>query len=118
KPSYSHALKLSKDTGISGFGSGITRMQFANCLVFLGICHPPDADEMADIVFDHKDKGAFEGLQCLGLQVSLQSTKSTVREAFHCVYDFLHHNLSDTDKALLGFGAIFVEHMLCKVSRW
>ncbi|KAJ7584522.1 hypothetical protein C8J56DRAFT_1053976 [Mycena floridula] len=24
KPSYSHALKLSKDTGISGFGSGIT----------------------------------------------------------------------------------------------
>ncbi|KAJ7582350.1 hypothetical protein C8J56DRAFT_793166 [Mycena floridula] len=118
KPTYQHALNLSKATGIKGFASGITQMQFANCLVFLGLVYPPSSDEMADVVLENKDKGAFEGLQRLGFAVSSHSSQPMVRSAFRCVYDFLDHNLSAEDRHILGFSAIFVEHLLCKVSRW
>ncbi|KAE9406573.1 hypothetical protein BT96DRAFT_774745, partial [Gymnopus androsaceus JB14] len=109
---------LAKDIGILGFGSGITQMQFANTLALLGICDLPSCDTMAKIVQANKRMGAFEGLQRLGLQVNARSAETHVRAAFRCVYDALDHLLTPRDKALLCFNAIFVEHLLCKVSRW
>ncbi|KAE9408425.1 hypothetical protein BT96DRAFT_763992, partial [Gymnopus androsaceus JB14] len=109
---------LAKDIGIPGFGSGITQMQFANTLALLGLCDLPSCDTMAKIVRANKHMGAFEGLQRLGLQVDAQSAETHVQAAFRCVYDALDHLLTPTDKDLLCFNAIFVEHLLCKVSRW
>lgn len=38
--------------------------------------------------------------------------------AFKCVHDHLNLHLSERDKEILDFGPIFVEHLLCKISRW
>ncbi|KAE9383357.1 hypothetical protein BT96DRAFT_761752, partial [Gymnopus androsaceus JB14] len=109
---------LAKDIGIAGFGSGITQMQFANTIALLGLCNLPSCDTMAVIVRANKRMGAFEGLQRLGLQVDAQSVETHVQAAFRCVYDALDHMLTGPDKQILCFNAIFVEHLLCKVSRW
>ncbi|KAJ8079431.1 hypothetical protein PM082_021947 [Marasmius tenuissimus] len=118
RKSYKEALALSENTKLDGFRSGLTRMQLANTLALLGLCELPSCDEMADIVHMHKNKGAFEGLQRLGLNVTASSTVEEVRLAFRCVFDFLDHQLRPEDKAILDFNAIFVEHLLCKVTRW
>ncbi|KAF8999747.1 hypothetical protein BDZ89DRAFT_969241, partial [Hymenopellis radicata] len=44
--------------------------------------------------------------------------KESVLRTFKCVYHFLDKYLTDDDKEILGFGAIFIEHLLCKVIRW
>ncbi|KAF9062573.1 hypothetical protein BDP27DRAFT_1140530, partial [Rhodocollybia butyracea] len=98
---------LAKNIGIAGFGSGITRMQFANTFALLALCPLPSCDTMAKIVLANKHMGAFEGLQ----QVHVQA-------AFCCVYDALDHMLPTSYQAKICFNAIFVEHLLCKVSRW
>ena len=51
------------------------------------------------------------------MTVGIERIKA-VRRAFACVYFFLHNNLSEEDKRTLGFGTIFVEHLLCKIARW
>ncbi|KAJ8075901.1 hypothetical protein PM082_021533 [Marasmius tenuissimus] len=93
-------------------------MQLANTLALLGLCELPSCDDMANIVHTHKNKGAFEGLQHLGFSVTASSTVEEVRSAFRCVFDFLDHRLRLEDKVVLKFNAIFVEHLLCKVTRW
>jgi hypothetical protein len=117
-PSYNRALKLGEDTEIPGFGSGLTRMQLANSLAILGQCGLPSREDMADIIYIHNGMGAFEGLQRLGFNVWPGCEQSRVRQAFGCLYNFLDTNLSVTDKATLVFDPIFVEHLLCKISRW
>lgn len=62
--------------------------------------------------------GAFEGLQHLGLRVDGQSLECDVQMAFRCVYSTLDHLLTREDKRKVCFNAIFVEYLLCKVSRW
>lgn len=115
---YIDGLQLSKAIDVAGFGSGITQMQFANTLALLGLCNLPSCDEMAKVVRANKRMGAFEGLQRLGLNVNAGSSEVDVRDAFRCVYDTLDHLLASADKVSLRFNAIFVEHLLCKVSRW
>jgi hypothetical protein len=43
---------------------------------------------------------------------------SAVRMVFQVVYNYLDWCLTDKDKKKFGFGAIFVEHLLCKVQCW
>ncbi|KAK7461698.1 Chromobox protein 5 [Stygiomarasmius scandens] len=115
---YQNALQLSEDTKIAGFGSGITRMQFANTLVLLGLCEMPSIGIMADIIYKNSGMGAFEGLQRLGLDVRPGCSKEQVQKAFYLVHNFLEKHLTPENKQVLHFSPIFVEHMLCKVSRW
>ncbi|KIM76533.1 hypothetical protein PILCRDRAFT_12761 [Piloderma croceum F 1598] len=92
--SWLEGLLFLKSLGVSPFNSGLTPMQCANALVFLKILLPPTPSQMAHWVAEHPDLGAASGLAALGFDVS-------------------------SDSALvLGFGAIFVEHVLCKVTRW
>lgn len=51
---YSNGLQLAKDTGIAGFVSGITQMQFANTLVLLGVCSLPNCNNMAKVIQTNK----------------------------------------------------------------
>ncbi|KAF9068616.1 hypothetical protein BDP27DRAFT_1224112, partial [Rhodocollybia butyracea] len=41
-----------------------------------------------------------------------------VQAAFCCVYDALDHMLPTSYQAKICFNAIFIEHLLCKVSCW
>ncbi|THV01822.1 hypothetical protein K435DRAFT_595095, partial [Dendrothele bispora CBS 962.96] len=109
---------LTTNTNVVGFRSGLTRMQFANSLVLLNLCDMPTSDDMADIIWSNRGMGAFEGLQRLGFDVKPGCETEQVRQAFRAVYNFLDYHLSVKDKEDLGFSPIFVEHLLCKVTRW
>ncbi|KAJ7223486.1 hypothetical protein GGX14DRAFT_339847, partial [Mycena pura] len=114
-PTYTRALELIDGLNISGFGKkSITRMQFANFLAIEGLCQQPTIEEMGSIVWQNR-KGALQGLILLGFDVY---PKSQVIRAFKCVHDFIGDNLSDSDLRQLGYGTIFLEHLLCKITRW
>ncbi|KAJ6544886.1 hypothetical protein DFH09DRAFT_1321743 [Mycena vulgaris] len=77
-------------------GSGLTTLQLANNL---------------------RSLGAFKALEALGFYIP-DADPMLTRIAFQYVYNHLQHSLSADDKMVLGFGVIFVEHVLCKVTRW
>ncbi|KAJ7605092.1 hypothetical protein FB45DRAFT_733253 [Roridomyces roridus] len=105
-------------SGLVGFASGLGALQFANNLVLAGVASPPSPDDMAQWIHLHKGYGAFRGLQLLGFNLPRNASPSSVRAAFICVYAWLDHHLSEKDKDLVDFGAIFVEQLLCKIGRW
>ncbi|KAK1222943.1 hypothetical protein PQX77_014220 [Marasmius sp. AFHP31] len=116
-PPYKAVFRLLDKLNILGFGANsITRMQMANYFAIEGLCKPASAETMAEITTLNK-KGALQGLLILGFNVR-NGKLDAITLAFKCVYDFLDTYLSPHDKEVLGFGAIFVEHLLCKVTRW
>lgn len=118
KLKWSDAHQFIIRLSIRGFLSGLTVFQACHSLVVLGLCKPPTASEMANWVARHRSLGAFAGLKLLGFRLTARSSRRQVRAAFLCVYLYLDHHLSPVHKTKLGFGAIFVEHLLCKVVRW
>ncbi|KAJ6505108.1 hypothetical protein C8R45DRAFT_817527 [Mycena sanguinolenta] len=118
KITWAEALRWIVETRLGGFGSGLAPLQFANNLTLAGIATPPSPAELAQWIFLNNGLGAFAGLQTCGFQLSKSDSPATVRAAFFCFYSWLDHFLSDEDKTTLGFGAIFAEHLLCKVGRW
>ncbi|KAJ6609394.1 hypothetical protein B0H10DRAFT_1813839 [Mycena sp. CBHHK59/15] len=116
--SWLEAVEMIQSFGINGVkGNGLTTLQLANNLVFLGICVEPTAAQMGAWIADNPTLGAFKGLVLLGFNISASDPVAT-QVAFQVFYDHCERFLSPADKALLGFGAIFVEHLLCKVQRW
>ncbi|KAJ6530964.1 hypothetical protein DFH09DRAFT_1409640 [Mycena vulgaris] len=115
KNSWSSALTFILDLKILGFQSGLTPLQFANNLVFLGICDAPDAYEVANWIASNKSLRAYNGLVRLGFSLT---GYASIIAAYMVVYKHLDTNLSADDKQCLGFGTLFVEHLLCKVGRW
>ncbi|KAF9028348.1 hypothetical protein BDZ89DRAFT_986805 [Hymenopellis radicata] len=116
-PSYETTQKMIEGIGIQGFGSkSITSMQLANFMALVGLCRLPSVETMGSLTWKN-GKGALNGLVNLGFDVRNAGERDVIR-AFKCVYDYLDHYLSAGDKETLGFGAIFVEHLLCKVIRW
>lgn len=104
--------------------ANLTVMQFANNASLLGLCLEPTASEMADFLIQlaaqkARDLGGIKGLEVLGFSLSnRQHPEIWIRAAFLAFYDHLDLHLSDTDKKELHFGAMFVEHLLCKISRF
>ncbi|KAJ7232100.1 hypothetical protein C8J57DRAFT_1030944, partial [Mycena rebaudengoi] len=118
RPSWKDGLDFIQTLKLFGvMGEGLTTLQLANNLAILGICDNPDASSMAAWISGLKELGAFKGLQVLGFNLRLSDPIATCA-AFLCVYNHLDNHLTDKDKEELGFGAIFVEHALCKVQRW
>ncbi|KAJ7627901.1 hypothetical protein B0H17DRAFT_861885, partial [Mycena rosella] len=118
RPRWKAGLDFILEFGFYGLKSdGLTALQLANNLVFLGICEPPEPEAMAAWVSEKGDLGAFKGLRHLGFNLQ-QSDPTATRTAFLCVYNHLAEHLSAEDKDVLGFGVIFVEHALCKIQRW
>jgi hypothetical protein len=105
-------------TNLSGFGSGLAPLQFANNLVLAGIAEPPSPDMMAQWIYLNKDYGAFAGLKLLGFKLADNASPTAVRAAFISFYSWLEHFLTNEDKLTLHFGTIFGEQLLCKVRRW
>jgi len=120
-PTFTEALELLNELcgklKLHGFKTGLTSLQFANNLVSLGLCQPPTVDEIAQWIFEHKDKGAFKGLLALGFKIDGRPAQWT-KAAFQCVHDHLSATLSQEDCNELRYGTIFIEHILCKVSRF
>ncbi|KAJ7028878.1 hypothetical protein C8F04DRAFT_1265444 [Mycena alexandri] len=106
------------DSGLMGFGSGLAPFQFANNVVLAGLATPPSPAAMAQWIYANKDYGAFAGLRVMGFKLEKSASPAAVRAAFICVYCWLDYWLSDNDKKLLRFDTIFVEQLLCKVTRW
>jgi hypothetical protein len=120
-PTFTEALDMIKDLNkkikLNGFKRGLTNLQFANNLVCLGRCQPPTVGEIADWIFKNPKKGAFKGLVALGFNIVGRPAHWT-KAAFQVVLDHLQATLSLEDRNLLVFGTIFLEHVLCKVSRF
>ncbi|TDL14459.1 hypothetical protein BD410DRAFT_700524, partial [Rickenella mellea] len=95
---------------------GLTLFQMVNNLSYLGICSPPEPEEVGDWIHNYGNLGAGCGLRLLGFIPSTDGRRT--RAAFCFVYSQLNDSLSPQDKKDLHFDAIFVEHLLCKVKRW
>ncbi|KAJ6534714.1 hypothetical protein B0H10DRAFT_1732191, partial [Mycena sp. CBHHK59/15] len=105
-------------SGLNGFGSGLSPLQFANNMVLAGVAIGPSPAAMAQWIFANKSYGAFAGLRVLGFKLSKKASPAAVRAAFMCFYLWLDRHLSHRDKTRLRFDTIFVEQLLCKIGRW
>lgn len=115
KRKWMDALDFVTNLGIKGFGRGLTSLQFANNLWIAGIVAEPPIADMVRWLHVNKNLGATRGLEHLGFVIN---TFTDLYAAFSVVHDHLDEHLSTGDKKILHFGVIFVEHILCKVSRW
>ncbi|KAF8151212.1 hypothetical protein K438DRAFT_1865080 [Mycena galopus ATCC 62051] len=104
-------LQMIQSLGINGVkGNGLTTLQLANNLAFLNICAHPTAAEMGAWIAENPTLGAFKGLVLLGFKIHA-SDPIGIRVAFEVYYNHLDSFLSKEDKELIGFGAIFAEHL-------
>lgn len=118
-PSWSEMFSLIVGLEIKGFGGGLTALQAANNASLSGLCKAASIGEIAQWVAQRTTLGAAKGLDQLGFHLStLESSPAHYHAAFACFYDYLDEFLTNDDKAILNFGTIFVEHLLCKVARW
>lgn len=115
RPTWLEALQAINRLGIDGLKDSLIALQTANDLVHLNVCSPPDVATISTWIWEHPGLGAFKGLASLGFKLL---NRDHVRVAFQCIYDHLDRQLSMDDKRDLGFGTIFVEHLLCKCKRW
>ncbi|KAJ7107452.1 hypothetical protein C8R44DRAFT_885465 [Mycena epipterygia] len=118
RKTWEETLRWILQSKLSGFGSGLAPLQFANNIVLAGIAEAPSPAAMAQWIFANKSYGAFAGLRVLGFQLPANASPTAVRAAFMCFYLWLDHFLTPKDKATLHFDAIFVEQLLCKIGRW
>ncbi|KAF8217969.1 hypothetical protein K438DRAFT_1796076 [Mycena galopus ATCC 62051] len=118
RKSLGEVLHWILESGLQGFGGRLGALQFANTIVLAGIADPPSPAFMAQWIGINKDYGAFAGLQLLGFNLDKDSSPAAVRAAFCCFYYWLEHYLTKDDKDAVDFGTIFVEQLLCKISRW
>lgn len=102
----------------------LTALQFVNNAALMGLCKEPTSSEMADFLCSMKsksgdEKGGYKGLELLGFTLSGRASPGPwIRAAFLAFYDHLDTHLSSEDKDELHFGAMFVEHLLCKIARY
>ncbi|KZV59253.1 hypothetical protein PENSPDRAFT_595826 [Peniophora sp. CONT] len=122
-PTHAEAIAFGK--GVTGFNSGLTPLQFANTLALRGIVARPTIESLADWVVNNDGLGCFHGLTSLGFRLPVaadfkdsEHRKIWVQGALQLVYNYLDTVLTDDEKEQCDFGVIFLEHLLCKVSRW
>ncbi|PPQ74217.1 hypothetical protein CVT24_001131 [Panaeolus cyanescens] len=117
KASWTEAYHLLIGLQISGFQSGLTVFQCANNLALAGICMRPTTSELACWIGKNRNLGAWRGLKTLGFHID-DKKGCAVFAAFTTLYQHLDRSLSDSDKQVIDFGPMFLEHLLCKVSRY
>ncbi|KAJ7603665.1 hypothetical protein DFH06DRAFT_1350016 [Mycena polygramma] len=115
---WDDVLRWIVQTRLSGFGSGLAPLQFANNLALAGIAEPPSVETMAQWIYLNKGYGAFAGLKVTGWNLPDNASPAAVRAALTCFYRWHEHHLSVEDSTLLRFGTIFAEQLLCKCGRW
>lgn len=100
---------------IPGLGGGLAALQLTNTISLSKVAEMPTSQEIADWVWRNPSKGAFKGLELLGFYLP---NTNAVRYAFKSIENHLRAHLSEADQCLLGLGPMFIEHLLCKVSRY
>ncbi|KAJ7110199.1 hypothetical protein C8R43DRAFT_904509 [Mycena crocata] len=82
-----------------------------------GVVKMPTLREQAILVHSI-DKGAVSGLQALGyLPAEGPFAQNKVVEAFEALYNYLDAELLQTEKDMMRFSPILLEHALCKIGR-
>jgi hypothetical protein len=108
-------------------GYSLTVLQMANNAAIQQLCQHPTKYEMPEFLSKasksggkgKEEKGGIRGLEILGFGISnRKNRKKWIYAGFISFYDHLDAHLSEADKVELHFGAIFVEHLLCKISRF
>ncbi|KAF9528572.1 hypothetical protein CPB83DRAFT_894357 [Crepidotus variabilis] len=117
RPSWSATYTAIQGLDIPLFKSGLTVFQTVNNLAFSEICQTATKEEMSYWVSQNRGLGAYGGLTHLGFSMDPRSI-GQIQAAFHCVYTHMDTFLSVSDRKILNFNAIFVEHVLCKVKRY
>lgn len=128
-PEWLELLDWIEKESLLCFGRGsLTALQFANTIIILRGMPAPPCHHIADWIADNWDKGAINGLVLMGFDRLRGGPKEHNKDkalyrrlvtfAFTFVFNFLDKHLSSEDKKLLGFDTIFVEQLLCKVSRY
>lgn len=115
KRTWTQGLEFLIALRLPGFKGGLTLLQTAHNLTYLGATTPPDDDRISDWIGSNPRLGAFRGLAYLGFNLV---DVGYLQTAYRIVYDHFDQFLTNEDKARLDFGAIFVEQLLCKVVRW
>ncbi|KAK6981354.1 hypothetical protein R3P38DRAFT_2808275 [Favolaschia claudopus] len=93
----------------------LTPLQFANNLVFLGICTPPAPEEVGAWIASNKTLGAYNGLTQLGF--NLNRGYASIVAAYLVVYNHLDTHLCDDDKKRLGFGTLLWSIYFARLAR-
>ncbi|KAF7974474.1 hypothetical protein HWV62_12124 [Athelia sp. TMB] len=115
RKTWAAGLRWLQDQKLNGFKDGLTLMQTVNNLVIMKILEPPTISAMAHWTFLNNKLGAQTALRSMGFKLT---GEGAVRAAMTLIYRHLEVNMTEADKTDLGFGAIFVEHVLCKCTRW
>ncbi|THU79241.1 hypothetical protein K435DRAFT_560851, partial [Dendrothele bispora CBS 962.96] len=103
---------------VDGFKSGLTPLQATNNLSLAGICHPPSLDEILAFVWRNKALGAYRGLVESNFDVF---SFAAVKASLLLIFTHINNSLSSSAKEIFDFDRfpwMFVEHALCKVSRY
>jgi hypothetical protein len=119
KPTWGYTLNWVHGLDIDSFRSGsVTALQTVNNLCFSRICLAPTLDEISDFVWQNDRLGAYRGLTALGFSLF---SSNAVKAALFILHSHLKDCLGEREKEILGFESfswIFVEHLLCKISRF
>jgi hypothetical protein len=107
--------ELSEKVKLNGFNMGLTRIQFANNLVTLGLYQLPIVTEIAEWIYKNPMKGAFKGLEALGFNI-LEHPAHWTKAAFQVVLNHLSATLRRS--RAVGVSTIFLKHVLCKMSHF
>ncbi|PPQ82940.1 hypothetical protein CVT24_012856, partial [Panaeolus cyanescens] len=117
KPTWTDTFHFLVGLQIPGFQTGLTVFQCTNNLALAGLCIRPTTQEIVCWINKNRKLGAWRALKTLGFLIDDKSGHA-VYAAFSALYQFLDTNLTDVDKKDIDFGPMFLEHLLCKVSRY
>lgn len=82
-----------------------------------GVCTPPTKHEMACIIC-RIDAGAVAGMRALDYYYEAKPLQFRIQSSFSDLYDYFDSELTVQEKHLANWGPIFLEHALCKYSRF
>ncbi|KDR72713.1 hypothetical protein GALMADRAFT_42557, partial [Galerina marginata CBS 339.88] len=125
KKGWDEIMMLIASFHFPGLGGGLTLLHCANAVALLKLVTLPDPEALAAWIASNQDLGAYRGLEILGFGLTpkkagqkVEMEVEKIQVGFKSVFAHLDQYLSPEDKALLGFNVLFVEHLLCKITRW
>ncbi len=109
-----NGVKLTLPLLITGYKDGLMAYQATNLLANLGIIEGATLEDVEEFI-STSSPGGNRALGLLGFDVSKAVGR---RAAFRVVYRHLERHIEEEDKKAIKFSPAFVEHILCKFSRF
>ncbi|KAJ3515258.1 hypothetical protein NMY22_g14501 [Coprinellus aureogranulatus] len=91
----------------------------AGDLHYAGVCHPPEFADVADFLFCQKPKGgSLKALAFLGLITDIRhASRQEIELALRFLDSHLKRVLSESERVLMLYDLICLEHLSCKYKR-